>query len=527
MKKVRLFVGIVVAMLNIAASCPDPELLGDGGIRPVWTGVIGTGQSLSVGVSLGAAPPITLTQPYGAKKLVDTTGTYALSGAGDWQLAPLVEPIRKKPNVYGYEYPSNIAGETPHTGMAIQLSTLSMARDAGDFVTLHSVVGTSGQAMSSINKRGLPDGGVRPPYPASLMETRVFKNLAADAGAAYRVGAVVLTHGESDCLNPNYGTDLLDLWADYNADLKAITGQTSDIPIILSQQNSFPPTVDAGFAQSPNAQWLVGVSHPDRVVCVGPKYQYAYSDPVHLSSSGYHRLGEKYGQVFDRVVNLKQTWKPLQPKSTSLSGSTITVAFDVPVPPLAWDDAIGPSHQTNHVAWKNGRGFEAEDSTGQLTIVSATIIGDSVELLLAAPPTGTGLTVRSGYTPDGYPLADGGWAFGGAIFANSSGGYVGYLRDSDPFRGAWSETLDVAATNGSATFLVLDAGSMESWTKTDLLEGPQWTGDLRIVNQTVDGGSFKASSPWDGGTERTLLKVRHDHRNWVVQFSLPVPYAQP
>ena len=499
----------------------------DAGAPKEWVGIIGNGQSLSVGVSFGYAPPISVTQPFGAKKLVDLTSMYALSGAGTWQMVPLVEPYRVKTCTLCYEYPNNVVGESPHTGMAIQLSALSLARDAGDFMSVHSITGTSGAALASINKTGLPDGGVRPPYLAGLMETRVYKNLAADAGAKYRVGGVIFTHGESDWNNPNYASELHTLWSDYNTDLKAITGQTQNIPIFLSQQNSFPGAVDAGFTLSPNDQWKVAVTYPGEFVCVGPKYAYSYSDTVHLSSSGYHRLGEKYGQAFDRVVNQGLPFKPLYPIATSLSGNKITVTFHVPVPPMAWDDHIALSHQNNHKAWKDGHGFEAEDSTGQLTITSATIVGNTVELILNNAPTGTGLTVRHAQTPDGYPTADGGFAFSGAYFANTSGGHVGYLRDSDPFRGAWSQTIRVNATAGSTTYAVLDAGgSTERWNKYDMLESPHLPSDARMVSRTADGGSFVANRPWDAGSGPANIVVRHDHRNWAVQFFLPVPYTE-
>jgi hypothetical protein len=97
---------------------------GEGGAAPVtqppfdWVGVIGTGQSLSVGVTAGFISP---TQPYGNLVLRDSGADprYPLSGGNpEWSLEPLVEPLRPKslgsgPGYTDGEYPNNVGGETP------------------------------------------------------------------------------------------------------------------------------------------------------------------------------------------------------------------------------------------------------------------------------------------------------------------------------------------------------------------------------------------------------------------------------
>src|SRR5262249_2654940 len=84
-----------------------------GGGEPVslaaWVGVIGTGQSLSVGAAAGT--PISTTQPFGNLKLLDSgpDPKYPLDGGGILSLIPLTEPM--KPRLAGYsdsQYPNNI-----------------------------------------------------------------------------------------------------------------------------------------------------------------------------------------------------------------------------------------------------------------------------------------------------------------------------------------------------------------------------------------------------------------------------------
>lgn len=84
-------------------------------------------------------------------KLVDDgpPPKYPIDGTGmpQWSAVPLIEPIRPKPGGTGPgdddgQYPSNIADETPHSGMANTLSAIWTAHGgAGDYVTAHSVVG--------------------------------------------------------------------------------------------------------------------------------------------------------------------------------------------------------------------------------------------------------------------------------------------------------------------------------------------------------------------------------------------------
>src|SRR5579862_3161434 len=84
-----------------------------------WAGVVGTGQSLSVGT-----PPITsTTQPYNNLKL-------SLAGVAvpPWDpsnaaftMVPLTEPIRSLATGYPAPYPGNVYGETPHSAMANEI----------------------------------------------------------------------------------------------------------------------------------------------------------------------------------------------------------------------------------------------------------------------------------------------------------------------------------------------------------------------------------------------------------------------
>jgi hypothetical protein len=339
-------------------------------------------------------------------------------------VVPLVETIRPEATAYPSAYPANIYGETPHTAMADQISSLYQASGGGgDYVTVHTVVGESGQGIHVIDKTATPSATLGHAYAATLFEVAALKRLAAAAGKTYGVGGIILTHGEADAGNASYESDVYRLYTDYNADISAITGQTSTIPLFLTQQQTEP--ADNTTTASLIAAWKLGVDHPGEVVCAGPKYQYPYaSDHLHLVAGGYDALGEKYAEVyFDKVV-LGQDWQPLQPLSATRSASVITVTFHVPEPPLAWDAVLPAPHQAAHPAWSKGRGFEVQNQAGEQTIDSVAIQGDAVVITLASPPAASGLVVRYAVTQDGS----------GALGGMATG-RIGQLRDSDPVVG--------------------------------------------------------------------------------------------
>jgi hypothetical protein len=336
---------------------------------------------------------------------------------------PLTETIRAEATSYPSAYPANINGETPHTAMADQISRLYQQSPGGDYVSVHTVVGESGQALSVINKTATVTATMGHAYAATLFEVAALKRIAAAAGKTYGVGAIVLTHGESDAGNTSYESGVYQLLTDYNTDIAAITGQKERIPLLLTQQQTTPG--DNTTTASLMAEWKIGVDHPGEAVCVGPKYQYPYaSDHLHLVAQGYDQLGEKYGEVYYAKVVLGQDWQPLQPMTATRSGSTITVKFHVPVLPLVWDTTLPAPHQSANTAWAQGKGFEVQNQTGQQTITSVAIQNDSVVITLASPPSTSGLVVRYAVTQDGTGTLGG-----------EATGRIGQLRDSDPMVG--------------------------------------------------------------------------------------------
>jgi hypothetical protein len=398
-----------------------------------WNGVVGTGQSLSVGEPGGARDT-----PAGAARLTQQpfNNLKLSTGALPWPvnpedtsltLVPLVEPIGRFAPTYPSSWPDNIAfnGESPHSAMANQVTTLVNAATGADFVGVHGAVGENGQCLSFLVKGAAQVGVNGRAYEATLIETRAITRLAQAAGKTYGVAAISVTHGECDAGNTQYADQLFALYTDYATDLPAITGQAEPPLMIVSQQSS---TNDR--SASTLAAWRIGVDHPDQVVCSGPKYQYPYtSDALHLVVDGYEQMGEKYGQIYYERVVLGRNWQPLQPTGVERAGRVITVRWHVPVAPLAWEETFELPHQTSLTEWSAGRGFEVRDGENRVAISSVEIVDDTVQITTATDLPATGVTVAYALTGDPTPMAT---PFPGVV-------RWGLLRDSDPFVGSTTQ----------------------------------------------------------------------------------------
>jgi hypothetical protein len=389
--------------------------------------VVGTGQSLAVGGhGNAAAMPIGATQQrfhnlklsLGSAKVPPWDPTNAALS-----MIPLVEPLRAITTTYPSPYPANIYGESFHTAMSDEITSRAMAVDGHDYVTVESEVGEAGQPISILEKGATDTGTTGRAYAASLFEVGAIVRLAKKAGKSYGVGAIVLTHGESDAASSTFEADMVKLWSDYNQDLRGLTGQTFSIPMLLSQQHSSPTS---GTSTGTLAQWHIGLDHPGDVVCTGPKYQYAYvSDNTHLTNPDYERLGEKYGQVFFERVVRGNDWHPLQPTTVERNGRVVTVHFHVPVGPLAWDAGLPAPHQSANTEWASGRGFEVRSGSTRIAIASVAIAstGDAVQITCSADLPASGVVVAYASTADAAPRSGGTWRWG-------------LLHDSDPFVGS-------------------------------------------------------------------------------------------
>lgn len=342
-----------------------------------------TGQSLGNGSSPGQAT-LTTVQPY----------RNTMPSAMDGILTGLHEPVYS---------PESGAVETIISSCLNLLSRLIEPGTPSGAALTGFAVARNGAAMSVI------DQGATGPYANSLA---IMAHLRTLSRAGVEAAAVLLVHGEADHQLGTTGYDALvgNLAADYDTDLRGVTGQAGAVPLFLCQTSSWTHYGDAT-SLIPVAQRAASHTYAG-VHLVGPKYHLPYVDGVHLMPAGYRQLGEHYAvALYDQIWGAG--WQPLEPVEVSRVGAVITARFHVP-------SGGGLALDTTRVSNPGNYGFEYTDSTGSASIASVALAGaDTVTVTLNTTPTGANKRLRYAYT--GVAGNDGG----------PDTGPRGCLRDGD------------------------------------------------------------------------------------------------
>lgn len=336
--------------------------------------VMFVGQSLAAG-GLGTAA-VTTSQPY-------TNRTFAggsILGDQYTELPPVASIASLIPLVEGVTQDQ----ESPVSAFANQVA--AFARAAG-YGAAHDMLAAS-WARSGALYSAIQKGAAR--YDYSLQSVQQAKALLGSV----IVPALMCVHGESDgscgyAQKVTNGYPSATTWqSDYEADIKALTGQSGAIPMFISQ----PLAKECTAAGNPRPPWfydgLLGLYEQYQATfpMVGPKYVLPQNaDRIHLTNLGYRWLGEYYAKAYWRKTILGQAWDCLRPLSTSVSGSVITITFHVPVPPMVFDTTL-VSNTQNY-------GFTYGD-TPTITGVSITNDGTGtnvgvVQITLSGPPVNT------------------------------------------------------------------------------------------------------------------------------------------
>lgn len=363
---------------------PSTAVVADPGPRPIVWGFVGTGQSLAIGAAAGAPkyePPLP-TAGEGHFVLRNITGgaetnrPFAFAKpASAWTLETLVEPIREIGSGTG-PWPINVSYQSPHAPLADELRRLS----GGTILTAHIVAAQNGQGMAGIGK-----GGSVSSYAASLAEAERMRDLLAARGYELRFAAILLTHGETDHGNHAYDDDVARLQADYEADLRAITGQGRRIPLFMTHPSAGYINPPAGMYNTTTmAMTRAWRRAPTTLRLVGSKTNLEYFESdFHLSPAGTIALGRLYARhVYPWIAN-ESFVDPVHPVSIVRTGRTVTITADRP---LVDDPALfGATHHEG--PWQDALGFEAHDAEGNdVRIERASLRGNAVVLECATSP---------------------------------------------------------------------------------------------------------------------------------------------
>ena len=347
--------------------------------------VVITGQSLAQG---GANAAITTTTPYPDDAFRFSNGPV---GSNAEVILPAITALSESVN------------ETIATGFAKKL--LSQKRDRTLLM--------SGQAFGGYDYSKLKKNGTSKVYQQCIDQVKYGSYL----GGGNHVRAVLLIHGEADgnLGNQAYHQDLREWLDDYNADIKAATGQVDNIVMLTCQTSSASGYKDAAARDSfvtPFLQLKASQENHD-IILVTPKYFMAYKDYAHIDAESTRLLGEYYAKAYRHAVINGEKWQPLQPKNITKTGDKIVIDFIVPKPPIVFDTVKVTENTSN-----THKGFVLKNAGG-VTLANVEI----------SSPTQITLTA-SDTIPDGAVLS---YAFDNGVKgkAGAVDGARGNIRDSD------------------------------------------------------------------------------------------------
>ncbi|WP_028008687.1 hypothetical protein [Solimonas flava] len=260
-----------------------------------------------------------------------------------------------------------------------------------------------GSGNYAILKKGLTDT-TNYAYRNSITAVTRAKALANSLGLEYRVIGMLCEHGEGDSQNAAYLSNLNEWIADYNADIKAITGQAEDVPLYLTQHHSWSLSGTQTTSKSVIAQLDVHEQNPLGML-VAPKYFLPHDnqnagvdDGVHLSAYGIRTLSEYYAKAWKQNEAVPNSWNPLRPSSVVFDGTaTITVSFAGRVGDLRFSVYDATTNPLG-VADPGNYGFELAD-TGGATITAVALSVDATQVLVTvSQPLADGAMLRYAYT---------------------------------------------------------------------------------------------------------------------------------
>lgn len=256
-------------------------------------------------------------------------------------------------------------GEEPIVGAVTSLSKFR-------YINNKNIFGMNA-GVSGFNIIHLGKGS--PYYQRFTDAVSLFKRNSDEMNLKSKVSGIVFMQGEAnyDTRDENnirdkegYGKRLGVLFDNMIKDSMLITGQKNS-PLIFTYQTGGKFSKDdldlsIGMAQ-------LEVSNAKKgVYLVGPTYQYPDKNG-HLDPNSYRWFGVQIAKVMRQVIDKKEKWEPLQPKSVLLSDGKIVVNYNVPRPPLKFS----ASYVSYDPVMYKDKGFTLYDSNGRVYISSVEI----------------------------------------------------------------------------------------------------------------------------------------------------------
>jgi hypothetical protein len=260
-----------------------------------------------------------------------------------------------------------------------------MSEGTAERQVLASSCGVGGQTLEKLSSGAQPELFNRVRECAAAARSAVERD-----GGTYSIAALLMLQGESNSWALDGGTDnrqsykvlLRRFFESFVTEVVQRTaGQTTAPHMFLHQTGGGYASETLGVAQ---AQLEFGLERQGCTL-VAPIYPLPDRPMGHLDANGYRWLGQQFGKVMHRVLTLGEKWLPLHPQRAILNGNRLSIAFHVPVPPLAWSRPMAGLERLEI----RDRGFAVLDAGGEVAIADIALNGPTgVCITLSRVPEG-------------------------------------------------------------------------------------------------------------------------------------------
>jgi hypothetical protein len=302
-------------------------------------------------------------------------------------------------------------GEQPIVGCVNSFSGMYREEVNENMRFIGMTGGEGGQTIEKLSKECTNDG-----YYESTFIKILDNTVAAlePSGSRVTCPAIVYMQGEYNCNTPanytgkgltpgsngtvdkdEYKSLLLTLKNNMQADIMAKYGQ-SEKPLFFIYQTSgkYIAMYEMNIA---TAQYEFAKENED-VIMLNPHYALPDYSGGHLSTNGYRWYGEIIGKILYDVLVEEKDYQSLHPQNFTVEGSTLTIEYYVPVPPLVLDTWTTPP-VSNYGFCVYKKGQRTTNLVNSVEIVEGTKVrlscsqqlDEGIEVVYAGKPTsGTG-----------------------------------------------------------------------------------------------------------------------------------------
>lgn len=317
--------------------------------------IVGHGQSLFQ----GQTPAVTTTQKY---------DTIAFKGHAinptAWSVATAATAAaanQEIPTLGASEYVKDLILEENEISMTQQNYQLLLGNGA-----------YGGQSIAALSKGGSTGG-----YEELMSQIQSGYTISQSQNKVFKVPCIMWVQGEADYWKSQkeYYDSLIKLRNDFDADAKAINGQTEDVVLIASQTTSWGQT---DYSRNVQLAMVQAAEDDPNIIISAPQYMYQYRDDTyfaHISPAQTRILGAYMGLAYKRHIIDGVEWQPLKMVKAQSQGNIIYVTFNKSG--LVIDNTLVPA-QTNA-----GFSLRKSDNT-EITITSVSVVQPNVIKIVAS-----------------------------------------------------------------------------------------------------------------------------------------------